>query len=162
MYCIYFKKDKQRTCNVTLRRVRANTVAVEKQWVLHNLSVCICSFRYPACHAHAPWFHLWPALLCNIFPHYLVNGTIFEKITEHKMCFEILQKFFLKHFFLIINERDIIKNVYIYIYVLLYNVSLIYKKCVYIFYHISLIYKKCIYIHIYCSSCKVPFILVRF
>jgi len=32
-------EDWQCTYNVTLRRVRANIVAVEKQWVLQNLSV---------------------------------------------------------------------------------------------------------------------------
>jgi len=40
--------------NVTLRRVRAVIVAVEKQWVLHNTCVCICSLRYPTCSAIAP------------------------------------------------------------------------------------------------------------
>jgi hypothetical protein len=50
--------------------------------------VCVCSLRYPSRSAHAPYCHLWPAPLYNIFPHYLINGTIFEerKITEHKMC----------------------------------------------------------------------------
>jgi hypothetical protein len=44
-------------------------------------------FKYPACNAHAPYCYLWPAWLCRIFPHYLINGTIFEKqVTEHKMC----------------------------------------------------------------------------
>ena len=41
--------------------------------------VCICSFRYPACNAHAPYCHLWPAQHYNIFPHYPINGKIFEK-----------------------------------------------------------------------------------
>jgi len=32
--------------------------------------------------------------LYNIFPHYLINGTIFEKIIiEHKMCFDLLYTF---------------------------------------------------------------------
>jgi len=53
--------------NVTLRRVRAIIVAVEKQWVLYIASVCVCSLRYPACSAHAPCFHLWPAPLYNFF-----------------------------------------------------------------------------------------------
>ena len=38
---------------------------------------------------HAPFCYLWPAPLYNIFPHYLINGTIFERkknVTEHKMC----------------------------------------------------------------------------
>jgi hypothetical protein len=48
--------------------------------------VCVCSLRYPACNAHAP-FYLWPAPLYKMFPHYLINGTIFEKtVFEHKRC----------------------------------------------------------------------------
>jgi hypothetical protein len=62
-----------------LRCVRVTIVVVEKQWVLQNLSVCICSHTYPACNAHAPYCHLLPAHLHNDFPHYLINGTIFEK-----------------------------------------------------------------------------------
>jgi len=53
----------------------------------YTVCVCICSLRYPACNAHAPYYHLWPTRLYNIFPHYPQNGTIFEKyVTEHKMC----------------------------------------------------------------------------
>jgi len=50
-------------CDVTFRRVRAVFVAVEKQWVLHIVRVCICSLGCPACNAHAPCCHLWPAPL---------------------------------------------------------------------------------------------------
>jgi len=35
------------------------------------------------------------------FPHYLINGTIFwgkKRVTEHKMCFDFLYNFCLKHF----------------------------------------------------------------
>ena len=35
--------------------------------------VCVCSLRYPACNAHAPYCHLWPAPHYNIFPHYPIN-----------------------------------------------------------------------------------------
>ena len=109
-------KEQARQCkyNVTLRRVRTTIVAVEKQWVLRKLNVCICSLRYPAGNAHAPYCHLWAAPLCNVFPHFLINGTIFDKtVTEHKMC--VLD--FLYNFFWNIsrskrNERDMIKNVY--------------------------------------------------
>ena len=52
---------------------------------------------YPACNAHAPYCHLCPAPLYNIFPHYLINGIIFEKkkkrVTEHKMRFDFLHIF---------------------------------------------------------------------
>ena len=34
------------------------------------------SLRYSVCNAHAPYCHLWPARLHNIFPNYLINGTI--------------------------------------------------------------------------------------
>jgi hypothetical protein len=40
---------------------------------------CICCLRYPACNAQAPYCHLQPAQLYNIFPHFLLNGTIFGK-----------------------------------------------------------------------------------
>jgi hypothetical protein len=87
---ILYKKTgnvRQRRRNVTLRRVRATIVAVGKQLLLHNLSMCICNFKYPACNAHAPYCHLWPAPVYTIFPHYLINGTIFEnKLLNKKVC----------------------------------------------------------------------------
>ena len=42
----------------------------------------MCCLSYPACKAHAPYCkycHLRPVLLYHIFPHYLINGTIFGK-----------------------------------------------------------------------------------
>ena len=36
--------------------------------------MCVCSLRYPACSAHAPYCHLWPAPIYNIFLHYLISG----------------------------------------------------------------------------------------
>jgi len=51
-----------------------------------RLSVCVCSPRYPACNAHAPYCYLWPAPLYNIFPHYLINGTIFGKNLLNTKC----------------------------------------------------------------------------
>jgi len=65
--------------NVILSCFRANIVAIEKQEVIYILNVCICSLSYPACNAHAPYCHVWPAWLYSSFPHYLINGTIFEK-----------------------------------------------------------------------------------
>jgi len=55
--------DSQCRYKVTSRHDFVTSVAVEKQWVLHNLSVCICSLRYPACKAYAPYCHVTsPAL----------------------------------------------------------------------------------------------------
>ena len=84
--------------NLTLRRVRATIVAVGKQRVLHKLSVCICSRKYSACNAHAPYCHLWPAALYGSFPNYLINGTIFEKksYSAQNVGFDFLYNFCLK------------------------------------------------------------------
>ena len=74
------------------------------------LWVCVCSLRYPACNVHAPYCHLCPARLYIIFPHYLINGTIFgKKVTENKMCVLIFSTKF--EIFLILrrNERDMMK-----------------------------------------------------
>jgi hypothetical protein len=50
--------------------------------------VCICSLRYPERNAHESYFNLWPAPLYDIFPRYLINGTIFEKknVSNHRIC----------------------------------------------------------------------------
>jgi hypothetical protein len=72
--------------------------------------------------------HLWPARLYNIFPHSLINSTIFggKKVIEQKKWFWFSLQL-LSQTFLILKrtEGDMIKNVYR-------------------------------------SSCKLPFILVRF
>ena len=49
-----------------LRRVRANTIAVEKQYVLHI--PCICSLSHSACNAHAPILSSVVFLAVQYFP----------------------------------------------------------------------------------------------
>ena len=69
--------------------------------------MCVCSLRYPACNAHAPYCHLWPAPHYSNFPPYLINGTNFgKKSIEHKRCVLIFSTFFI----LKIIERDKIKK----------------------------------------------------
>jgi hypothetical protein len=102
---------------VTLSRVLSTIVAVEKQGVLHILSVCICSLRYPARNAHASYCHLWSAPLYNIFPPYLKNGTIFgEKKLVTTNCVFSFSLQLLSETFLILRgtERDMTENVYQY------------------------------------------------
>jgi hypothetical protein len=62
---------------------------------------CVCSHMYPAFNAHVAYCHLWPAALCNIFPHYLTNGKFSEKLKllNTNLCFDFLYNFYLKHFF---------------------------------------------------------------
>jgi hypothetical protein len=73
--------------------------------------VCICSLGYSACNTHAPYCLLWPTRLGNIFSHYLINGTIFEKKnTEHKMCVLIFSTRYSVTFLILrITKRDMIK-----------------------------------------------------
>ena len=71
-----------------------------KNNTFYILWVCVCNLMYPACNAQAPCCHLWPVWLDHIFPHYLINGRIFggERITEHKMCFDLLHNISPKDF----------------------------------------------------------------
>jgi hypothetical protein len=64
--------------NVTLRRVRVTNAAVEKQKVLHILSVSVAFSMQSAC--AVLYYNLWPIWLYNIFTRYLINGTIFGKL----------------------------------------------------------------------------------
>jgi len=75
--------------------------------------MCVCSVRYPACNAHALYRHLWPAPLYYIYPHYLMNGTIFERQFLIIKCVLIFDTQFCEVFLNVIRtERDMIKNVY--------------------------------------------------
>ena len=74
----------------------------------------VFSLKFPAGNALAPYYHLWPAPLYSIFPHYLIKGTIFAKTLLNLKC---VFWFSLQHFsetFLILRrtERDMIINVY--------------------------------------------------
>jgi len=73
-----WKQDRQCTNNVTLRRVRAAIVALEKQSVLHIH--CVCLWTYVSCTQCACTIFSSVAFrLYSIFPHYIINGTIFGK-----------------------------------------------------------------------------------
>jgi hypothetical protein len=80
----------------------------------YTTSACICSPRYPACNGHAPYFHLWPAPLYNIFPHYFINGTIFEEKLWNLKCVFRVSLQLLSETFLILRriEWENIKNVH--------------------------------------------------
>ena len=80
------------TYNVTLRHVHVTIFAVEKQKVRNITCVWGGGEEYSALlilHANHTfhllyYFHLWPTLLYNVFPHYLINSTIFgNKFIEH-------------------------------------------------------------------------------
>ena len=78
-----------------MRRIRATTTAVEKQYAL-KYSGRVCSLRYSACNADKPHYHLRPIRIYSIFS---ANGTFFEKnVIEYKMCVLIFSTIYLKHF----------------------------------------------------------------
>ena len=81
----------------------------------YTASVCICGLKYPACNAHAPYYHLWPAPHYTIFPHYLTKGKFFRKknIIEHKMCvLSFSTNLSVMCFIIRRTERDVVENVY--------------------------------------------------
>jgi hypothetical protein len=75
---------RQCTYNVTMRRFLSTIVAVEKQELLHNLCVFVALGTQQA--MRRAILSLWSAPLYNIFPHYLINGTIYGKTLLNIKC----------------------------------------------------------------------------
>jgi hypothetical protein len=82
--------------------------------------VCFCSLRCPTCKALSPDCHLWHVRLYDIFPHYLSNGTIFEKKLLNTKCVFWFYIQILSGIFLILRriQRYVITNVHITCYVI--------------------------------------------
>jgi len=74
--------------------------------------VCVCSLGYPTCNAHAPYCHKWPARFYHIFPHYLINGAIFEQRSLNTKCvFWFYLQLLTETFFIIRSvQRDSVIN----------------------------------------------------
>ena len=72
------------------------------------------SITYSECVFVAVHFHLWPAWLYGIYPHYFINGTISEEKLLNIKCAFWLSLQLLSETLLIlrINVWDVIKNVY--------------------------------------------------
>jgi hypothetical protein len=74
MVHLYFRQDRQRTYNVTLKHTREAVVAVEKQLVLHSTNVYQYSYLgYPKCKALASYY----IAICGL------SGAIFFHITSY-------------------------------------------------------------------------------
>jgi hypothetical protein len=89
------------------------------QWKCNRYYVIwvhVCRLSYPACNANAPYCHLWPVRLYNIFLHYLINGTSFGKTLLNIKCVFWFSLQLSSETFLILRrtERDKIKNAYCY------------------------------------------------
>ena len=60
--------------------------------------MCICSLRYPACNAHAPYCHLRPARLYNIiFFQYLMKGIFLLSDLNGAWIISIVFRIIVKH-----------------------------------------------------------------
>jgi hypothetical protein len=79
----------------------------------YAICLCVCSLRYPACNAHAPYFHLLFAPLYNNFLHFLINCKIFggKNVIEYKTSVSSSLQILPATFFILWGaEREMIKN----------------------------------------------------
>jgi hypothetical protein len=80
------KQDWQYTYNLTLRLLFATIVAVEKQYILHIVSVCVALFMQHAMSLRHS--HLCPTPLYSIF--FILSHKLHDfrnnKNIEHKTC----------------------------------------------------------------------------
>jgi hypothetical protein len=72
--------------NVTMRRVRATIVVVEKLNKCYISWVCVCSLSYPTCNALAPYCHVaCPAVQYLFTSSHKPHDFIKMKVIEHAM-----------------------------------------------------------------------------
>jgi hypothetical protein len=104
-----------------MRCVRATIIVVEKRWVFHNPSVCVFVALGTQ---HAMRMH--NIVICGLpcctvfFPHYIINVTIFggKKLLNTKYVFWFPLQLLSQTFVILRrNERDMIKKMYIGLYV---------------------------------------------
>ena len=110
------KKKKAIYYEIKTRRAHVTIVAVEKHYILHIPIVCVCSLKYPAWNAHAPYCHLLPLRLYCIFHIISPTARYFEnKLLNIKCMFvfplQILSEKFLFRKKKKKTERHMIKTV---------------------------------------------------
>ena len=123
--------------NVILRSFRV-TITAMKNNKHYLFPVCTCILSYLARHEERMLHFIlssWPVWLFHIFSHYLINGTIVEKIywTEH-ICFGFLYKFFYLKYTVLPSEYILTTSPsamrYLWMYVCLY-ICMYVCMCVY-------------------------------
>jgi hypothetical protein len=88
-FATLYRERNNETTHFVVNNNKTRSVRVENNIEALSCNHC-CSgdainITYSACVSvalvirHAPYCHLWPARLYDIFPHYLIKGTIFGK-----------------------------------------------------------------------------------
>ena len=80
---------RQCTYTVTMKCARVAIVAVEKRWLLHVLSVCLCScLAYPAYKSNAHFIAIRGLSHSTTLPHIITHSAPFskEKKSAHLKC----------------------------------------------------------------------------
>ena len=105
--------DKQCTYNITLLRF-LQPLLQRKSNKYYILWVCVCSLRYPARNAHAPYSHLWPVRRYSFFQsfHELRDFRKRKKKLQKTKCVFWFSLHFLSEAFSILRrvERDMTTN----------------------------------------------------
>jgi hypothetical protein len=78
---------------------------------------------------YIPYFHLWTDPLYEVFPHFLINGTIFEKPLPKTKCVFWFSLQLLSETFLILrrNKRDKKKCILVFMWSTLYSCLIVMK-----------------------------------
>jgi hypothetical protein len=94
--------------------VRSSAIVQGEIINYYIICLCVLAFGFLPAVRMLHVILLWPAWVCSMFPHYLIKGTIFEKVViKHKILFRLsLQNYSETFSILRKNERDMIKNVY--------------------------------------------------
>jgi len=105
------------TYNVSLWCVRIATAAMEKHYVLNIMSMhqhpCLSNPAYKLHILCIVILHVWPVWLYPIFPHYLINSTIFRKNVPNIKCvFWFSLQIYLKHFSFQKEGSEILSSIY--------------------------------------------------
>jgi hypothetical protein len=102
--CAFKRNFEARSCNHCCSGKAVNVTYSEYVSVALVIPLeCACALSYG---------HLWPVWFNHIFPHYLINDKILEKITNMKCVFWFSLQLLPESLLILRFERDIIINLY--------------------------------------------------
>ena len=103
--CSKYEHRTGNVCIMSYWSVFLQSLLQWKNYEYYTTCLCSCSPRYQhamrICH-----IIMWSALLCNIFPHYLINIMIFEKKLLNLKCLFWVSLQPLSHIFCILRRID--------------------------------------------------------